>query len=284
MKIDQDKNFYSGTQSKPPTTKKRRKKRRSLLSILLTIALAFTAFLLATATTGYFLITHRPTDYQPRQWSADPKIRKQEQKDAENRGLKKSEEFYNNSQRLEPFTFRLEQQIVNDLLLLDDTQTYLQRKWPQMSQYISQLQVSFSENQINVMGQITYNDVKTIMTISFQPTLLETEELQVNLTSVKAGALPIPESVINQQLNRLAEALKSTKRSYANPGNTHEQEGVEDLMSLLSQLLSDLIEKRNMTVPAVISVEPDNKMDKITGITIGDGYIDMDLQPFVVED
>ena len=284
MKKDDYKKFYSASQKNKRPTGKRRKKRRSVLSVLLTIALALTAFLLATATTGYFLITHRPADYQPRQWSADPKVRKEEQKDAENRGLKKSEEFYNNSQRLEPFMFRLEQQIVNDLLLLDDTQTYLQRKWPKMAQHINQMQVRFSEGQINVMGLITYKNVKTIMTITFQPALLETEELQVNLSSVKAGALPIPESVINQQLNRLAEALKSTKKTNRNRRKKKEKDGVEDLMSLLSQLLSELIEKRNMTVPAVISVEPDNKKDKITGITIGDGFIDLDLQPFVVED
>ena len=78
--------------------------------------------------------------------------------------------------------------------------------------------------------------------------------------------------------------MNSTKKTNRNRRKKKEKDGVEDLMSLLSQLLSELIEKRNMTVPAVISVEPDNKKDKITGITIGDGFIDLDLQPFVVED
>ena len=286
MNWDDHKNFYPGPKKKKRPTGKPRKKRRSVLSVLLTIALALTAFLLATVTTSYFLITHHPADYQPRQWSADPKIRKEEQKDAENRGLKKSEEFYNNTHRMQPFTFRFEQAMINDILLLDDVQDHFKRKSKEFAKSVDQLQVSFKENQIHLMGEIHYQGVSTIMMVSFVCVLINPEQIEISLKSVKAGALPIPQEVIDRQLESMAKYLifeNPSKKSKERNKNSFGEDELFDLLVVSPQHLSEVIMNKSMKYSATFRAVED-KYARITAIEIGDGYIDMSLEPIWLED
>jgi len=286
MKQDDYKKIYSGPQKKQRPTGKRRKKRRSVLSVLLTIALALTAFLLATAATGYFLITHRPADYQPRQWSADPKVRKQQQKEAENRGLKKSEEFYNNAHRMEPFTFRFEENIINDILLLDDIQDYFKRRSKDIAKMVGQLQVRFKGNQVHLMGEIHYQGVTTIMTASFGCALINQEQIEISLDKVKAGAMPIPEAAIDTQLESLAQYLQFDFPPKKQNQNIRKSSAGDELLELLfisPNQLSEVIINKSMKYSTTFRAVED-KYARITAIEIGDGYIDMSLEPFWVDE
>jgi len=285
MNWDDHKNFYPGPQKVKRPTGKRRKKRRSVLSVLLTIALALTALLLATATTGYFLITHRPADYQPRQWSSDPKDRKEEQKDAENRGLKKSEEFYNNTHRLNPFTIRLEQSMINDILLLDDLREIFVNKSPDLANKIRQIQISFNNNQIHLMGETHLEGVTSIIKVSYVIQLLKNnEKVEVSLESIKAGLLPIPQRSIEEQLRRLGKKIiekfdqKKTQKSKKNNNNKLVDWGFE-MPEYFIRLFAKALIDRQATQPAVFQAVED-KFARFTNLEIGDGYIDMSLVPF----
>ena len=286
MNWDDNKNFYPGSRERKPPTAQRRKKRRSVVSVLLTIALALTAFLLAGATTGYFLITHRPADYHPRQWSADPKVRKQQQKDAENRGLKKSEEFYNNVHRMEPFTFRFEQSIINEILLLDDLQKYFERKSKDIARMVGQLQISIKENQIHLMGEVKYQGMTTIMTVSIGCTLINPDQVEMSLKTVKAGAMSIPQGIIDKYLESMAQYLQFEfpgKKQNKRKGNSSDVDELLELLVISPQHLSEVIMNKSMKYSTTFRAVED-KYARITAIEIGDGYVDMSLEPFWVED
>lgn len=288
MNWDDNKKFYPGPKKKKRPTGKRRKKRRSLLSVLLTIALALTAFLLAAATTGYFLITHHPADYQPRQWNTDPKVRKQQQKLAEQWGVEKHNKLYNktqeNANKELPFVLRIEQKELNELLLIDEIQNQMRRRWPSFAQQFRQIQLSFTENKIKVMGQIQYRDIQSILTIAFAIDLSDSGNLHVTLDAVDVGALPIPKTVIQEQLDRIAEVLKAKRNPREEKKEqTQETENVEELAELLADLLRELIAKRNMAIPAEFPVDV-NKKARVLALDIGQGYIDLTLKPFWVDD
>ena len=288
MNWDDNKNFYPGPKKKKRPAGKRRKKRRSVLSVLLTIALALTAFLLAAATTGYFLITHRPADYHPRQWSADPKVRKQQQKLAEQWGVEKHNKLYNktqeNANKKLLFVLRIEQKELNELLLIDEIQNQMRRRWPSFAQQFRKIQLSFTENKIKVMGQIQYRDIQSILSIAFAINLSDSGNLHITLDAVDAGALPIPKTVVQEQLDRIAEVLKAKRNPREEKKEQRQEtENVEELAELLADLLRELLAKRNMAIPAEFPVDV-NKKARVLALDIGQGYIDLTLKPFWVED
>jgi uncharacterized protein YpmS len=288
MKQDDYKNFYADSQKKKRPTGKRRKKRRSVLSVLLTIALALTAFLLAAATTGYFLITHRPTEYQPRQWSNDPKIRQEEQRKVNRWADEKVQELNNatqsNAQEDKSFIFRIEQNKLNDLLMTDETQKWIKWKWPSYNQQIRDIQFGFDDKKIKIMGEVEYKDIQTVLMIAFSLNLTENKRLKITLDSLDAGALPLPKSVVYEQLDRITKILKSARNENKDKANhKNESKDVEEFTNLLGGLVQNLFEKRDMDIPAEFPVDV-NKKARILALDIGQGYIDLTLKPFWVDD
>ncbi len=288
MNCDNQKNFYSGPPKKNRPLGKPLKKRRSVLSVLLTIALALVALLLAVITAGYFSITHRPADYLPRQWSADPKLRQEEQRQVNRWADEKARELNHgtqfNAQKETPFVFRLEQNKLNDFLMTDETQKWIRWKWPSFHQQFRDIQFGFDEEKIKIMGLVNYKEIETVLTIAFSLHVTEDECLQIALDAVDAGALPLPKTVIDDQLHRITKILKSARNArIENVSHNKGSEDVEEFIGLLGGLIQDLLEKRNMDVPAEFMVDV-NKKARILALDIGQGYVDLTLKPFWVEE
>lgn len=266
----------------------RHKKRRLVLSVVLTITLGGFALLLAAGASGYFMITHRPGDYQPRQWNRDPKLRKEEQGEVRQWGEKKVQELNNsmqlNAQEETSFIFRIEQTKWNDLLLTDETQKRIRWKWPGVSQQFRDIQFGFDNETIKIMGEMDYKGIQTVLTIVLSLKLTDTQRLQIALDSVNAGALPLPKSVIDTQLGRITKALRSGQNTKDGPSNLKDKtKDVEEFVGILDGWVQDLIEKRNMDVPVEFPVDVDKKA-RILALNMGQGYIDFTLKPFDVED
>jgi len=288
MNYDNQKNFYSDPPKKKRPVGKPPKKRRSVLSVLLTITLALIALLLAIITAGYFTITHRPSGYQPRQWSADPKVRQEEQSLVNHWADKKVQELnratQDGAQTGQSFVYRIEQKELNDLLLTDFIQKNMKWKWPNFSQKFRRVQFSFFEKKVKVMGEANYKGVESVLTIAFVLKLTDNNNLHITLDSVDIGALPVPKAVIHEQLDRIVEVLKKKRNPREEKKKqTQETENVEELVELLADLLRELIDKRNMAVPAEFPVDVDKKA-RILALEIGDGFIDLTLKSFWTED
>lgn len=288
MKQNDYKKIYSGSQKKKGPTGKRTKKRRSVLSVLLTIALALIALLLAAIVAGYFMVSHRPADYHPRQWSSDPKVRQEEQRqvnrwaDEQVQELNRATQF--NAQEEKSFVFRIDQNKLNDLLMTDESQKWLKWKWPSFHRQVRDIQFGFEEDTIKIMGLAQYQGFETILTIAFSLRLMENKSLKITLDSVDAGAMPLPKSVIDEQLHRITQILKS--KSNAGKGNENRKNGsqdVEEFVHVLGEWIQNLMEKRNMDVPAEFPVDV-NKKARIQALEIGPGFIDLTLQPFWVDE
>lgn len=234
------------------------------------------------------MVTHRPADYQPRPWSTDPAIRKEEQRNANRWADEKAQELNQatqlNAQKEIPFVFRIEQAQWNDLLLTDETVKWIRWQWPRVHRQFRDIQFGFDPGSIKIMGQVDYKGIRTVVTILLSLHITDAQRLHISLDSVKAGALPVPEPVIDTQLHRMAETLHSAQHTRAgNESSKRPSEDVKEFMRVLDGWVQDLIQQRTMNVPAEFPVDVDKKA-RILALEVRKGYIDLTLQPFWAED
>ena len=115
---------------------------------LLLSAACVVGVLMVLVVAAYLLAVREPADYRP------PQLSPVQQEKAEKRGLQKSADFYNNYHLNAPFSIAFEQQLLNDLLVLDDTKRLLQRLSGRASDRITQIQLAFDEGSVRIMGRV----------------------------------------------------------------------------------------------------------------------------------
>ncbi len=223
----------------------------------------------------YFLLKHQPADYHP------VTLDKPQQKQAKKLGDQKYNELYNSTHRMQPFVINFEQTLLNQLLSLDDTRDFINYRWPEFAQQFRNPQLSFDNGKIHLMGQTTQKQHQFVMVITFVPRLIENRQLEITLDSVSAGALKIPNSILDAQLRKLTrkfihETTTPLKTSYPNDPST---KMVDDLTTLLA----DLINKRKILLSSQFRAVED-KATRIDALRIDNGHIELLLQPIDLDD
>ena len=231
---------------------------------------------------AYFMISQRPGSYQPRILS-DP-----EQEQAETLGLRKSAEFYNSFYLYEPFTITLSEQLINDLLVLEATQQLV-------DEYVSgqvglrRPQVKLGAGTIEVMGQVRYRGVDTVMTVGLQPGITEDGEVQIGLASVRVGGLRLPLSAVCDYLadwlskgqingNLATDTVPAVGGQWQGPV-------LEDPAAQLAAATDELARDQRVTLPAAISMNRrGTEWAEITGISIRSGLIELSVKPVLLDE
>jgi hypothetical protein len=220
----------------------------------------------------YLAVVYRPADYDPQPLSIA------QQQRVENEGWKKSEEFYNNVHKMEPFTICFEQRMLNNLLGHDEADKFFDKLSPRIAGILHQPQLKLADGSIQMMARISYAGVNFVLTVGFKPAITDTGHLKLVMLPIRVGALHLPEMLIKKHLAQAARALEERGKKYNDIGDS---ESADDLMYNLVSVLRQLIEKRQVTVkPEFRAVE--DKRAELVGIRIDDGHIELDMQPLMM--
>jgi hypothetical protein len=243
----------------------------------LMMAATLLVVVLLTLTGMYLCLVYRPSAYDPRPLTAV------EQEQLEDQKLLAAHSLYNQANDNQPFTLTLEQTFLNGLLRQEDTTRFLSSLGRGHSPF-QRPQVSLVEGRINLMGEVTHKGIATIITIGLQPEVNASGELLFRMVPPKAGVLPIPESVLGEQLGRLARALRqadeqSSDRPGASPRSKPEKEFVNELRHKLFPALEQLVQNRQVALDPVFTATPEGRRARLTGLDISSGRIDLRLQP-----
>ncbi|MBN2374875.1 MAG: hypothetical protein JXD22_00640 [Sedimentisphaerales bacterium] len=244
-------------------------------SIMIITLVSITSAAVLVGLTMYFLLKHQPADYRP--VALDPP----QQKLAKKHGDQKYNELYNSTHRMQPFVINFDQVLLNQLLSLDNTRDFIKTRWPEFAQQFRNPQISFDNGKIHLMGQTTLKQRQFVMVLTFVPRLTNDGQLEITLDSVSAGALKIPNSILDTQLRNLTqkfihETNTPLKTSYPNDQNT---QMVDDL----TIQLAELINKRKILLDSQFRVVED-KSTRIEALRIDNGRIELLLQPIELDD
>ena len=253
----------SPTHIKKTTRRPRRKARRVLFVVTLCLALVLLALGVA-----LLLAASAPADYRPHLLSHE------QQQAAEFRAEKKGEEFYNQTHRLQPFTIAFEQDMLNDLLLLDDAQEFLARHLSELTDRLRQPQIAFLPGQVRLLARVPLDDAHPVLAITLGLSLAPDGQVAISLDSVHAGRLPLPDVLLDEQLQRLAKVLPAA--SSISPEN-------RDLLDLAADRLGELLTTGRTTLPARFRAVED-KSATITGLRVLPGRLELDLDPAALSD
>jgi hypothetical protein len=254
-----------------------RRGRKVLLRILLS-AMGLVLAVFGLFGVGLYMVVHQPGDYQPRYLTQEEKVWADEQ------AGKKIEQLFNETQQDDVFTLSIDQQLVNALLMLDDLEPWgYRRNLPQAAEQFAQAQVAFKDDRIYLMGRVTYEGVNTVMTIALEPKITAEGKLSIILDAVKAGALKMPDGVVNRQLQEQLKRLKV-------PLEEGDSAGGEDRYYINGKELSDSLgvmvlgfnSKAEVTTEAVFGTTDDREI-RIEGITIESGRLELALKPKFID-
>jgi len=218
------------------------------------------------------LLTHRPARYQPRT------LNPEEQRFVSHLADLKASEFYNNTHRLEPFTIAFDEQLLNNLLVLDDTQLRLQHYFPAFMHRLRQPQIAFERDRILLMGQVALEGRPLVLIVCLAPSVDPQGRLHVVLDSVRAGAVSLPQHVLDRLLRELADALPPPQPDHSSPSPAARNDGPAELLAAASSLLADLIRHRQVTLNARFRAVED-KHAQLLALRLRPGALELDLQP-----
>jgi uncharacterized protein YpmS len=240
------------------------KKKYILWSLLLLLLV-----ILVLALTALFAFFHQPPEYQPQPLTAKQK------KTAENHILKKSEELYNNLSWRKPFLITFEQQHLNQLLLLAEEKKLL----GQLTSRFQHPQIYIDDNRINIRARFQHENLNTVVTLPLQLTTVNENTLRVQLKTIKAGAFPIPESVIKQQVLTALESWQNTPAPKSrNLRRKEEDLFTEKLRSRCLPRIKTLIRDNQVQLDPVFTIEDDQTV-RIKKINLTPGTIEMTVEP-----
>jgi len=242
--------------------------------LIITLASIISAAVLV-GLTLYFLLKHQPADYHP------VALDQPQQKQTKKLGDQKYNELYNSTHRMQPFVINFDQALLNQLLSLDDTRDFINTRWPEFAQQFRNPQISFDNGKIHLMGQTIQKNRQFIMVLTFAPRLTENRQLEITLDSVSAGALKIPDSILDTQLRNLAQKFiheTTTPLKTSSPTDYSTQ-----MVNDLTTLLANLIDKRKILLSSQFRTVED-KATRIDALRIDNGRIELLLQPIELED
>lgn len=258
--------------------RRQHRNRRTLRRILITLGLLLALVLIAAAS-AFALFRADPADYHPRPLSPD------QQQEAEFLAQKKAETFYNNTHRLQPFSITLEQDLLNNLLLLDDTQQFLDRHYPSLSRHLSRPQIAFHAGRLRLLATVTLEDRPIVLAVTLTPSLDEYGNLAVELTAVHAGRLPLPDSLVHDRLAQLADHLPQPPDTTipADSLTSVSTSASDDILTILFDRLHELLTTGRTVLPARFRAVED-KSATITDLQLLPGRLQLSLDPTPLPD
>lgn len=195
-----------------------------LKRFLLCVAILLTAVIVAAAT-GTYLYRSRPA------WYYRPPLSIQQQKDAANQGDQEFLDLVNwaaavraqnareNRGGAQPTAMEPGMEIPSPTKTVtftgDELGAFL-GSWDspskaklqnQLSRYVNNGQVLLFDGQLILAGDVPQFD--TVVSAAFEPTLDVRGKLKLSLTSIEAGRLPVPQSVVANVLSRLQGMLRT---------------------------------------------------------------------------
>lgn len=245
------------------------KKRKWIKRAAVTVVVLAGLLLVAT----YFMTMYVPTDYRP---EPVPNDASRMQALRNNTDQLLAEKLYNRIQDMEPFIFRLDQDYVNKLLMLDRQQAndvlyqFLRgRDWITDQKVFREPQVRFSEGEIAISGRVELKDRPVILTVSLGVRLEDSGKIKISLDQIRFGAMPMP---LESILARLRPHLDKIQ---AFGGKDHWSKEWEEGVR---HLLVGLIKNREMRLDPVFQAD-DLRQVRMEGLGVSNGQLEILLQP-----
>lgn len=249
-------------------------KKKWLKLFLLALAVLILVAIIS-AITIYKMVSYIPKEYHP------VPVDLAEQERINHYADKKMEELYNGLQMLDPFTIRIEQKSVNELLTLSQ-----QQHWFGENEHLKQLQqpqISFVDGRLNLMARIQRENRSAVLTISIKPEITENGKLHILLDQIKIGAFPIPDTFLNHYkqivLTRLNAFPQTNAEGKASQG-TRERVANDwfiDTLENLQPTLTEFIRTNKIVTDA--KLKDDKGWVQITDLTIKNQQLQIKLVP-----
>jgi len=154
-----------------------------------------------------------------------------------------------------------------------------------MDQYFGDPQVHFQEGQIIVAG--TVKDVGRVVSIHLRPVIDAQGRLGMNLVSVYAGELPIPEAALSGQIGRLDWTLEQYLPAWQHNAQMDPNKGSNDatVKAAMSELALDSLHHQP-AIPVFFLKTLDRHVDpvKLTDVKVGDGFINLAVEPMTADE
>ena len=231
----------------------------------------FIALVAILAVAGYLGLVYRPAAYNPKPLSAE------KQKQAEIYRDRKIQELYNNVNTMKPFNISFDQQAINDLLVLADDTNILSNAIPELTMYFQRPQIKLDNETIVFMGIIKQQGHQTIASIGIKPQINNQGKLEITLMPIKAGAIPIPQTIIRELLTQLSQKMQPLGPTGPKLKNALLLESHID-RTQTAQAIKQIIETGSFTLDACFPVA-DSKQARIKKINIEKQKLELYLQP-----
>jgi len=235
------------------------------------MALVFVALVLLIA--AGLLVLHQPKAYQPR------KLSKEHQQLIEKEGKDQFTNMYNDIQRLETFKVSYNQQLINDLLMLDDVQAGYKQQGSQVEQYFKFAQFVFDNDRIYLLGQASLENINAVVTITFAPKVTADGKLEIELESIKAGALMVPANLVLDQLQQIVSNVATGSIDLGTLNHYYLDN--KRLEHDWSGLIKSLLDTRLASMDAVLRTM-DDKQVRIENIQSDQGILELTLSPIYI--
>ncbi|MBN2210678.1 MAG: hypothetical protein JW709_04705 [Sedimentisphaerales bacterium] len=237
------------------------------------IALVIVVVALAVLAIGAFLaVTRRPSAYHPAPLTA-------EQETLIDHVINiKGSEIISGAGYREPYEVFFEQDLINGILLHSETRSFMEQTLGKNA-FMRDPQVAFTPDGIDIMAAITYDDLDTVMTLRLRPGVNAAGNLEFELTSIRAGAMPIPESYLREKLLTLTEKLDNKKTSFQPNGHAQEKRQVVEQFTRFIPAVQDLIKTGRAEVKGTFQPTTDDIDVKVTNIQVTHGKLTLLLTP-----
>lgn len=245
------------------TEKKPKKKLKRLLIALLIL----TDIMMIVGVIAYFLLIALPKNYRPQ--APD----KAQQKQAEDIMWKKSEEYHNNMYETKRFSVRFSEQLLNTMLLHEDTQEYFRELTGRSVELPRQPQLRLTKDTIEFMGRFRYKKTDFVMTAGFRVVPVDSGRLKLTMIPIKFGRLTVPYSMVQARLGRLTAGLEERELK-----NMAGKEKSANNANRFSAVLLGLLEKQEVILDNEYQAFKGRRAC-ITGIQVSKGQIELEFQP-----
>jgi len=240
---------------------------KKLKKLLITL-LILTDIVMIAGVIAYFLLISSPKDYQPQVPD------KAQQKQAEDVIWKKSEQYHNNMYETKRFSIRFSEQLLNTMLLHEETQEYLRKLMGRSVEFLRQPQLRLTGDTIEFMGRFKYKKIDFVMTTGFRVVLTDSGRLKLTMRPVKFGRLPVPYSMVQDRLSRLLAGLE--ERELKNIDG--KEESANNTKNRFMPILLELLKKREVILDSEYQAFKGRRA-YITGIQVSKGQIELEFQP-----
>lgn len=237
-----------------------------LIVLVITVAVGIIAW------SGFFLaLQHRPSNYQPRE------LTPQEMQNLKDAALVTCNQLYNGVNLGDAFTLTFEERLLNDMLLHEDTTRFL-KKVMEGRNFLRQPQVAFKSGRIHLMGQINYKNMEMVVTLRLQPSLTADGRLHLRLLPIRVGAVSIPESYVQDKLQRLVEKLDQAIQQRIRSLSGMDDSG-QKLAARLLPALKTLLQTGQADLEPVFTATPEGRQARIIGMSFEKGCATLKLAP-----